>query len=73
MRSKIAIAAASVLAMAAVVTEVVAAQVVNTRPSWENVEGVWDMSNLPAKMRCDGHRRQFALTHEAQYGDGSSS
>ena len=48
MRTKIRIAAALMLVVAVVATGVVAAQGVDTRPPWENEDGIWDMSKLPA-------------------------
>ena len=47
MKNKITIAAAVVVVVAVMVAGVVAAQVVDTRPPWENEDGIWDMSQLP--------------------------
>ena len=47
MRSKIAIAAVVILVVAALATGAVAAQGLDTRPPWENEDGIWDMSKLP--------------------------
>ena len=69
--SKIAIAAVLVLGVLAVVTEMVAAQVVSTRPSWENVEGVWDMSNLPANENVIDHTGVVVgIVETRHYGTG---
>lgn len=48
MGKKIGIATGLMLAVVIVAAGVVAAQGVDTRPPWENEDGIWDMSKLPA-------------------------
>ena len=67
MKNKITIAAAVVVVVAVMVAGVVAAQVVDTRPPWENEDGIWDMSQLPPTLGVVDSTGEYVGTIPSDY------
>ena len=67
MKNKITITAAIVVVVAVMVAGVVAAQAVDTRPPWENEDGIWDMSQLPPTLGVVDSTGEYVGTIPSDY------
>ena len=67
MKNKITITAAVVVVVAVMVAGVVAAQAVDTRPPWENEDGIWDMSQLPPTLGVVDSTGEYVGTIPSDY------